>query len=392
VVLTRCAQRIEASQRLYDRERAEADDLVTELRTHPPERQILIVENHSRFHTWGVFSHLLDRTSDQMLQSPSTVEHLSGLALRVADRLDTDFYRAELIEDLRARAWSYIGNAYRQRSDLAKAEEAFRTAAMHLREGTGDPVELAMLLDLQASLLRAQRRFGRAMTLLKRAHKIFLFVGDRHRAGRAIVSMEIILYCIGDPERGIPLLYRALELIDPEQEPRLVLCVWHNLADDLAEAGRAMEARRLFIKARSLYPRFPEAVTHNRRTWLAGKISRGLGQVKEAEALFVDARQAFEADQAPYDVALVSLDLAGLYAEQGRIDELKRLAAEIVPVFSSRQIHREALAALVYWKRAVEAETARERIADIANVVAEVAGFLKRVRYDPDLRFTDGPG
>jgi hypothetical protein len=146
-----------------------------------------------------------------------------------------------------------------------------------------------------------------------------------------------------------------------------------------------MEARRLFLKARSLYPRFPEAVTQNRRTWVAGKIARGLGQDREAEELLLEARRSFLAEDVPYEVALVSLDLAAIYAQQGRTDELKRLAAEMMPVFSSRQIHREALAALLYWTQAVETETARERIAELA---ASVAAFLKRARYDSELRFT----
>jgi tetratricopeptide (TPR) repeat protein len=221
---------------------------------------------------------------------------------------------------------------------------------------------------------------------LKRAYTLFLSAGDSHRAGRTLVSMEIIHHQAGTPEQGIPLLYQALELIDPLQEPRLLLCVWHNLIDDLAEAGRTMEARRLFVKARTFYPRFPEAVTQNRRTWVAGKIARGLGQDKEAEALFLAARESFLQEDIPYEVALVSLDLAALYAKQRRTDEIKRLAAEIVPVFSSRQIHREALAALAFWQQAVETETARrDRISD---VVASVAAFLKRARYDPELRFT----
>jgi tetratricopeptide (TPR) repeat protein len=372
-------------QSLHDSECAEAKDLVAELVAHPPERQKLILQNNGRFRTWSVCMLLLDQSRAQSLLSTASSEHLARLALLVADSLETSRYRAESIEDLRARAWTYIGNAYRQRSDLTGAEEAFRTAAAHLQRGTGDPIELGMFLDLQASLLRAQRRFPRAISLLKRAYTIFLAAGDRHRAGRALVSLEIVHHHTGTPEHGIPLLHRALELIDPQQEPRLILCVWHNLIDDLAEAGRAMEARRLFLKAKSLYPRFPEAVTQNRRTWVAGKIARGLGQDREAEELLLEARRSFLAEDVPYEVALVSLDLAAIYATQGRTDELKRLAAEMMPVFSSRQIHREALAALLYWKQAVETETTRERIAELA---ASVAAFLKRARYDSELRFT----
>lgn len=384
--LTRSACGLQPWQALYDRERAEAGALTAELDGHPPERQVLIIQNSSRFHTWGVYSRLLDLSWSQSLQSLGSAEHLARLALLLADQLDLSFYSAEAVEDLRTRAWAYIGNVRRQRSDLAGADEALQTAVHHLRQGTGDPIERAMLLDLKASLKRAQRSFGRAMSLLKRAHTIFLAAGDRHRAGRTLVSMATTLHDAGTPEQGIPLLYQALELIDPLQEPRLLLCVWHNLIDDLAEAGRVMEARRLFVKARAFYPRFPEAVTQNRRTWVAGKIARGLGQDKEAEALFLAARESFLQEDIPYEVALVSLDLAALYAKQGRTEEIQRLAAEMVPVFSSRQIHREALAALAFWKKAVETETARrERIADI---VADVASFLKRARYDPELRFT----
>ena len=156
------------------------------------------------------------------------------------------------------------------------------------------------------------------------------------------------------------------------------------MVGDLAESGRTIEAHRLFLKARALYPQFPEAVTQNRRTWIAGKIAYGLGQQTEAETLFLAARQSLLAEETPYEVALVSLDLAALYAKQGRTEEMKQLAAEMVPVFSSLQIHREALAALTFWKQAVEAETSHERI---SQLVAGVAAFLKRSRYDPELRF-----
>ena len=382
--LAKACRCLSSLQPMFDREQADAQNLVTELLMHPFERQKLIIRNNSRFHTWGVYARLLDRSRALGVQSPADAHHLARLALLVADRLDTSLYQAESIEDLRARAWTYIGNTRRRRSNLTGAATAFRKAEIYLERGTGDPVELAMLLDLKASLLRAQRQFPRAMSLLKRSYTIFLAAGDRHRAGRALVSMEIIHNYAGSPEQGIPLLYEALDLIDPQQEPRLLLCIWHNLVSGLAEAGRSMEAHRLFLKARALYPRFPEAVTQNRRIWMAGKIAYGLGQEKEAETLYLTARQSFLSEDIPYEVALVSLDLAALYANQGRTEEMKRLAAEMMPVFSSLQIHREALAALTFWKQAVEAETSHERI---SKLVAGVAAFLKRSRYDPELRF-----
>ena len=44
------------------------------------------------------------------------------------------------------------------------------------------------------------------------------------------------------------------------------------------------------------------------------------------------------------DVALASMDLAVVYLRQGRTDEIKRLAVEMLTIFRSLHIHREAIA------------------------------------------------
>ena len=148
---------------------------------------------------------------------------------------------------------------------------------------------------------------------------------------------------IGEPETAISLLYRALELIDSDREPRLLVVAWHNLINDLTETGRFMEAQKLLVKARPLYKKFVQPWSRNPAKWLEGQIARGLGQQDQAEALFREAREGFLPRVARTATALVSLDLASLYVEQGRMAQLKRIAEEMVPIFFSQQIHREAL-------------------------------------------------
>ena len=196
------------------------------------------------------------------------------------------------------------------------------------------------------------------------------------------MNLATVLHVGGNLPEAIPLLYQALELIDPEQEPRLLLCTKHNLIDDLAESGRFLEAQRLYRDTRALYRNFPDAWTQNRRKWVKGKIARGLGQADQAESLFLAARDGFINEGIPYDTALVSLELATLYAEQRRTADLKRLAEEMVPIFSSLHIHREALAALAYLKQAVQAEKAT------VDLVTGVAAYLRRAQHDPSLRFS----
>jgi len=365
----------------YRREREEAGHLFAELSRHPEERRKLIVANSERFHTWALCETLLEQSMEQNFSDADQGERLAFLALEILDHLSPAEYGTEPIEDLRARAWAYVGNSRRVKSDLRGAEEAFALATAALRRGTQEPMERAVFLDLRASLLRVQRRFPQALHALHRAIHIFLQLGERHRAGRAMVNIFNIHYALGEPERGLHLLYKATELIEPAREPRLVLITWHNLILELTEVGRFMEAQKWLSKARPLYRRFLHPWFENPRIWVEGKIARGFGQHDRAESLFLIARDGFLAENAAYDLALVSLDLAELYARQGRVAELKQIAEQVATFFSSRQIHREALAALSYWRQAVEAEQA------CASLMAGVATFLKRLRFDPELRF-----
>ena len=369
--------------RLLQHERAEAPALLRELLGRTGRQREMLLRNSLRFRTWGLIELLADRSLETSIEDPRRGEELGRLALRIADLTDARLYGADQLEDLRARAWSHVGNALRIRSDLQGAEAAFQRGWKHLGVGTGDLFELAIFLDLQASLRRSQRRFPEAVRLLKRAVRLFTKLSDPHRAGRSLVNLSMALMYSGRAEESVPVLHRALELIEPKQEPRLLLSARHNLILVLTDLGHFLEAQRVYREALPLYRAFPDAGTQSLRRWVKGKIYRGLGQMEEAEALFLAARDGFLATGIPYDTALVSLELALLYAEQGRSAELKRLAAELVPIFSSRQIHREALAALSFFQRAVETERAE------VEVVESVAEFLRKARYAPDLPFQE---
>jgi tetratricopeptide (TPR) repeat protein len=368
----------------YARERAEAPGLYAELMQVPAGRRTLLVRNCPRFQTWGLCERLLHESQEQNFQDPALGESLALLAVEVLDYLDGPTYGTAPVDDLRARAWAYVANSRRVRSDLQGAEEAFDFAFSFLRLGTGDSMEKALVLDLKASLLMKQGRLPEALRLLRRSMIIFLEFGETHRAGRALVRTSSAHSLAGEPQKGIALLYRALDLIDPTREPRLRLIAWHNLIDNLTETGQFMAAQKLLVKAKPLYQKFPQPWFLNPRKWIEGKIARGLGQIDQAEILLLEARDGFLLMDAVFDTALVSLELAALYAEQGRMAELKCLAEQIVQFFSSRQVHREALAALDYWQQAVEAEQA---CAATATLIAGIASFLRQAEHNPNLRF-----
>jgi tetratricopeptide (TPR) repeat protein len=368
-------------ERVIAKERAVAPGLFVEVTKLSPEQQRLLIRNSPRFRSWALCELLLERCVGTVARNPAGAEGLASLALEVVARLDSAFYRADLIQDLHARVWACIGNARRVRSDLRGAEDAFLQADICLGKGSRDPVDFAILLDLKASLQRAQRRFEEALKLLRQAVAIYRRAGHFHRAGRSLVNMDLVYRYEGHPEKGIPLLYQAIGLIDADREPRLELCARHNLIDDLAETGQFFEARKFYRETRSLYRDFPDTVTQARRQWVKAKIVTGFGKTTQAERLLLAARDGFIAEGIPYDTALVSLELAVLYAREGRTADLKRLSQEMFPIFSSLRIHREALAALSFLQKALDAEQVG------VELVTRVAEFLRRAEHDPGLRF-----
>jgi tetratricopeptide (TPR) repeat protein len=299
----------------------------------------------------------------------------------VADRLDFPLYGRSVVQDFRARAWAYLGNARRLGSDLPGAEKALCLAEYYSEEGSADPLEEARILDLKASLLGDQGHLEEAAALLDVVVDIYEDVRDVHRQGRALISKGLFLAYACRPEEGLDWISRGLLLIHAEQEPRLVLMAHHNIAWCLTDCGRAGDAHRHLDGVRHLYDGFSDPWTRLRLGWLEARIAAGLGRHDEAETKLQELRRAFVEQNLGYDASLATLDLAALYLDQGRTEEVRRLAQEALPVLLAQDIHREAMAALIAFERATEIEHTTPRM------VRQVAAYLYRARKNPDLRF-----
>jgi len=172
----------------------------------------------------------------------------------------------------------------------------------------------------------------------------------------------------------------GLESIDPQEEPRLLLVGHHNLLGCLIELGRFEEAAAQLPMVRRLtVDRATRTDLLNLR-WREGHILQGLGHDSRAEAAFLEVRKGFIELEIAYEAAFVSLDLAALYLRQGRTAEIRQLVGEVVPIFQSRDVHRDALAAVLLLQRAVEMETRT------LKTVEEVAQVIRRSQAQPPPR------
>jgi tetratricopeptide (TPR) repeat protein len=379
--IDRVFRMILARETLVARERSRGRDLFEELVRHPEARQRLLVANSSRFRDRALAEILLDQAHETGFSDPARASELARLAVSVAELLLDAADGSGGLHGLRARAWAQLGNALRIRADHAGAEQAFETATALLDSGQVSPLETARILDFQASLKRDQRRFAEAAVLMDRVIALYRKLGQKALLGRSLKQKSMICGESGDLEGEIALLRRALELLSPDLEPRTFLAARHNLISALCEVGRPRDAFALLFHTRPLYLKQGDRLNLLRLRWLEGTVALGLQRHEQAAVAFREVREAFLDLDLDYDAALASLDLAEVYAAQGRAADVRLLADEMLEVFRSRNIHREALGALSVLQQAARLEKAG------LVLVREVASFLKKARTRPDLRF-----
>lgn len=362
-------------------ERAEALGLFRELESLPPGRQSVLVRNSRRFQTWTLAELVLAEAFEARSGDVQRYQRLAELGLALAQSLDEATYTAPLVADLEARAWAYLGNALRILTRLRAADQAFRRARKLLDEGTSDPLEEARVLALQASLRDQQGRPNEAIALASRAARIYLQLGEEHLAGRTLIAKCAFMARDGRTDSAVADLERALELIEPEREPYVTMAGHHNLVHMLHNQGKNQEALKLLAKAQPVYRKFGKPQARWRLRWLEAKIALALGRPREAEHALLQVRDGFFEAGIYLDAAVACLELAHLYLGQGRLAEVRELAAWMVPIFKSQEVHREVLAALSVFRRAVE----EERLT--AGLVQSVAEYLEQSPHNPQRKF-----
>ena len=278
-----------------------------------------------------------------------------------------------------------LGMALAVEANVRRVEGKLKAARAGLRKAKpawlagSDPLQIldpALLLDLDASLCRAERRFGAALDRLEEALRV-----GRCRE-RYLVKKGSVLAVMGDYERALEALLASQP--DRDADPRLWYQHRFNIAVIYTHLERHGEAKGLLPEVRAVATAFGDRIFLIRVTWLEGRLAAGLGRTQEALGLLERARVEFHAREMSYDVALALLETLALLLGEGRTVEVKALAPRLAELFTAEGIHREALVALRILHEAVESETAT------AELARRVLRFLFRARQDQGLRFDLG--
>jgi hypothetical protein len=308
-----------------------------------PEVGMAAVRTQRRFQSWPLCERLIEECHQAVYAGATGAQELADLAVTVAEELPDGYYGSELAHDMRARAWAAVGEVLRVTSDQWRTAEAHR------------------LLDDAIATYRRSR--------------------DLHLVGRAYLHKGRLYGQVHDLATAILWLQKGLALIEPRRESGMELAARHGLMLLLHESGRNHEAWFMLRASKGEFASHGGELLALRLQWLEGKLLRALGSTREAEGPLVAARAGFVRQGIGFDAALVSLDLASLYAALGRAAEMRSLAEEMLPIFKSRDLHREAVAALILFQQSVHMETLSSKL------LQELGIYLRRARHDHHLRF-----
>lgn len=350
--------------------------LVAELRAlKAGARAEVVLAEPERFRGEALAEVLLGECRGCLPGHPEGAEHFARLARTVLEQTAPSRQGA----DLYALATAHVANGLRCLDRLEEADECMRQARFLQRHGgTGDLIAAAEVDDLEGSLRRYQRNLHEAERLFRRALFVYRLEALHRCAAHELTNLAHVLREQGKVLEAIERTREAIELLgNGEDEPRLYLMAWHNLAFWLCDAHEFFEAADVLRSTRDLYARFPDPWTQRRKTWVEARVARGLSRPEEAEGLFLAVVHGFGEDGRPYDMALAGLELGTLYAEQGRMAEIVPLVRDILPVFVDRHIHREAIGALLLLEEAATTERANAALlARLTATVEQARGLL----------------
>lgn len=330
--------------------------------------------------TWGFCEVLIEKSRALRFTDRTGMLNLAELARRTAESLDPALHDEEQRKDLQARAWAELANAHRLTGDLVQAEVAMVRAHELRLAGSRDPLLYARIADLSATLYCDQRRFPETFRMLDIAQAIYRRHGDPHEVGRVLIMKGLYTGYAGNPEEAIQLLGRGLASIDRARDARLVFHALHNILLFRVELGQFEAATRQLQRMRPLYTLHADPTLRIKLRRIEGQIAAGLGDLERAEELFLQTKQQLEEAGLVYLAALISLDIAAVRLQRNDTVEIRELVVETVATFRALGVQREAMAAILLLREAVE----RDQVT--LAIVQQVTGILRRLQNEPASR------
>ncbi|MDP9120142.1 MAG: hypothetical protein M3O15_02055 [Acidobacteriota bacterium] len=315
-VLQRVAQELFLPRPSADSRGSEvqAQELFDDLLHLPAASRREAIAQDRRFHSAELARLLVLEGEDLLPDDVPEALALADLALAVTRPLLGENPATPVLEAA-ARAWCLRGEVLRLQGDRVHCHGALRKAESLLESEALATPERGLLCRRLGLLSADEGRIDEALALLQRAADLFAEAGDDQELGKALADRGRLLLEEIDARAAVLPLRAALALLDPESHLTPALAARRDLCLCYTELGRQGEAAEL--------------VREGRRQ-LAGITGAALRNADPGRAaqLLSSTHSALLAEGAGFEAAQVTLELARVYAEARRRDDLARLVED----------------------------------------------------------------
>jgi len=316
----------------------------------------------SRYRDRAFAEALLDEARSRVREAPCDAAEMARLVRPALDRQDGDLLRP-WVRVLVARAQAHEANALRVAGELPRAAKIFERLQENLiLRPIHDVGALAEIQGLEASLAIDRRDSEGAKRLLEESSQLHAWCGFPLGQAKALVNLANLHQALGEPEAMPGLLDEAATLFEPTEQPYLHFCIVNARLNALLDLDRGPEAGRALIESRDVYLGSGDDYRAALFTAHQARVDFMTGRPDDAIGGFESARDQLLALDRSYDAVLASLYLADALLAADRTEELRELALSLVPMFQSRGVARETLAALRLLAEAARTEAVTARL------------------------------
>jgi len=318
----------------------------------PTEEWNRAVRSSPRYHSYAFARHTLAASKAEWMDDPHRAERMAELGLFVADRLSNAGHGRRNLNDLRSKAWAYIGNCRRIQGRYGAVPDALETATTLHHAGTGNGRDRMALVSFLRSFLSATSRFDQAQELISELEAMARHYDDRHVRPRIPWSRALIARQQGQMDLAVEELKHALDPTQGLVDEHARIQLTYSLATTLTDAGKPQRALELLrsigrdelrcLGRRDLVEvRWSWALTR----WSLGDLSFALRQFRLLSGPLL-------ADRSPVHAAFAQVDLARVLLELGETESARSSAFKAFPTLAINSLHRASLDALDLFRRA----------------------------------------
>lgn len=316
------------------RDQREAGRLAEEL-LRLPDHQARLRVNRSRGELYSSYLALeLAQRAARIASSDASrclsIVKLARLVLKRLPRRVRDAYQSCWWADIAGMLYSEEANAFRILRRLEEAREAFRSAKVLLRAGSGALDLQARYASLMGSYCWPQGHHWRAALALGHAANLFEEIGDLSQLGKVQLKQAGLLDSVGRVHEALSKYTTALAHLDEgDAEPIDVLSAHINLAEIMQRTGQHHSALSMLSASRVLLEGLENSRFLGVWYWVRGcsRISSGS---PDGEHDLLAAWRILEPIGDTYSLGLIGVDLCRYYLDNCRFQELMHWVGPVV--------------------------------------------------------------